>query len=421
MEAYTWTEMKRPGAVRLGLLLNLALAVAAHAQGRGTPGRVTLPEAPVGVVAAPLSAAAPLAAPISPVAQSLVLPAAVQPLAAGAAHSPALPLVKVEKPGVAGLATAEPLARVRGRPHGLDRRFQELRRAFGRPAEEPLPDSGATARLQAERLRHAVFSQLEAMRAEVGDDEVLAQVAADAKPLLDQIEGHLLSGAIDPSVRLRYSESDPVAAPAGRPIRVGVYPVAADPFQWAHLLIGLQAIARLELDQVVFVLAGDDPRKPNMTPAAVRHPMGRAALDRFSPFFAYSDLAVGTLYDGETNIYRFLALNPGVDLVAYYMVGDDHYRLVDKKGNPDTLPKLEANGTRLPYDARRHLVRVAFNEREGRGEEVPTSLDVSFLPRMSFDASSTLVRGGRHALMPHASYDHVRRTGAGLYGIAPKD
>ncbi|MBI5202742.1 MAG: hypothetical protein HY925_14210 [Elusimicrobia bacterium] len=284
-------------------------------------------------------------------------------------------------------------------------------------AAEPLAGPASAGRAHALRLE--VEAQLAAMRREVGDDSDLAKVAADAAPLLDAIEAHLREGAIDPDAALRYSSDDAAVPVRERAVRVGVYPVAADPFQWAHILIGLQAIAKLKLDKVVFILAGDDPRKPTMTPASVRHPMGRSVLERFAPFFAFSPIAQGTLYDGETNIFRLLALNPEQKIEAFYMVGDDHYKLVDKKGNPDTLPKLEANMGKLLVDAARHKVLVAFNEREGRGEEVPTSLDVTFLPRMSFDASSTLVRGGKFALMPHAAYDHVRETGSGLYGIAP--
>ncbi len=291
------------------------------------------------------------------------------------------------------------------------------------PSLQPFLRAGAVGAGEplagAHDLRLEVEAQLESMRREVGDDPDLKRVAADAVPLLDAIEAHLAAGAIDPSVLLRYSPDDAPVPVQGRAVRVGIYPVAADPFQWAHILIGLQAISALKLDKVVFILAGDDPRKPGMTPASIRHPMGRALLERFAPFFAFSPIAQGTLHDGETNLFRLLALNPEQRIDAFYLVGDDHYKLVDKKGNPDTIPKLEANMGSLLVDAARHKVLVAFNEREGRGVDVPTSLNVSFLPRMSFDASSTLVRNGKYALMPYRAYDHVRESGSALYGIPP--
>mgnify|MGYP001764967765 CR=1 FL=1 len=155
-------------------------------------------------------------------------------------------------------------------------------------------------------------------------------------------------GEVDPRAEVRTTPGDPEVPAQPRELRVGVYPVAADPFQWAHLLIGLRAMAAFRLDKVVFVLAGDDPRKPNMTPADFRHPMGRAVLDSFAPLFAYSGLAVGTTYDGETNIFRMLALNRKQRMKAFYLVGGDHYRLKDKNGNDDTLPKLEKRLKGMP-------------------------------------------------------------------------
>ncbi|MDE2142045.1 MAG: hypothetical protein KGJ84_06505 [Elusimicrobia bacterium] len=173
------------------------------------------------------------------------------------------------------------------------------------------------------------------------------------------------------------------------------------------------------MDKVVFVLAGDDPRKPTMTPVAARHPMGREVLDAFAPFFAYSPIAVGTTLDGETNIFRILALNPDRRVDAWYMVGDDHYRLVDKKGNPDTLPKLERHfSSDMGHSPTLHALKVAFIRREHPAEEVPTTLPVRFLDHVGFDASSTQMRGGRHTLMPFAAYDFARRN-EGLYGVTP--
>jgi hypothetical protein len=100
------------------------------------------------------------------------------------------------------------------------------------------------------------------------------------------------------------------------------------------------------------------------------------------------------------------------------MVGDDHYRLLDKKGNPDTLPKLERNYSRdMGHNKALHQLRVAFINRETPVETVPTSLDVRFLPHVGFEASSTQVRNGQHTLMPYAAFVHARRKG--LYGVPP--
>jgi len=338
---------------------------------------------------------------LSPVQASLVRPAAVHAPNAIPEGSPG----PIGKPGTAtpaASASAESLRTVRGTPNKLGLRFQELRALLGVP------------------VRERFDSQIEAMEAELGRAEpVLDTVRHKGRLLLSRIGEHIRSGRIDPKhVRIRTSQDAPPAPVVDRTLRVGVYPVAADPFQWAHLLIAMEAMAEFQLDKVVFVLAGDDPRKPHMTPASFRHAMGRAVLAVFAPLFAASSIAMGTVLDGETNIMRMLRLNPEQSIHAFYIVGGDHYRFKDAKGNDDTLLKIEkhlaAPGT---LDPSKHKVSVAFIERDAPLQPLPTPLDVHFLKSVGFEASSTLVRNGRYELMPHAAYEYVRRHRPGLYGI----
>ncbi|MEK7381692.1 MAG: hypothetical protein AAB262_00205 [Elusimicrobiota bacterium] len=282
-------------------------------------------------------------------------------------------------------------------------------------AKHVLPAGSLTA-----RVRAGVRSQLLAAARdyEAPEAELLETVAREAEKALVKIQERLELGEIDPTLKLRVSESDPELDVRERRNRVAVYPIAADPFHWGHLIIALRAIGELGVDKVVFVLAGDDPRKTAMTPAATRHPMGQEVLKIFSPFFLYSPIAVGRTLDGETNIFRLLALNPQQKVEAWYMVGDDHYRLIDKNGSPDTLPKLERNYRRpLGHSPTLHALKVAFISREAPAETVPTGLEVRFLDHLGFEASSSQVRSGRHTLMPHAAFDYARRKG--LYGVPP--
>ncbi len=377
------------------LLASLALALASSARAavvEASPAAVEIPALPPSAVvsAAASIAPAPLYAP--------ALSAPATPAAAAAAPEPSRP------------AAAAP-ARRAGEQARLRALFDRL------DAEFPLPESSPTSAVRA-RIR----SQLLNAARDYADPEtdLLETVARESDQALARIQTRLDAGEIDPSRSLRLSADDASPADAGH-VRVGVYPVAADPFQWGHLLVALRAVGELGVDKVVFVLAGDDPRKPTMTPVADRHPMGREVLDLFAPFFAYSPIAVGTTLDGETNIFRLLALNADRRVDAWYMVGDDHYRLVDKNGNPDTLPKLEANFARpeMGHSPTLHALKVAFIRREGIAQAIPTPLDVSFLDANGFDASSTQVRNGRHALMPHAAYDYARRRALGLYGLTP--
>lgn len=278
-----------------------------------------------------------------------------------------------------------------------------------------LPAGSLTAQVRA-RVRSELLAAARDYAAP--EPELMETVAREADKALVKIQDRLDKGGIDPSAKIRVSASDPEVPPSDRPTRIGVYPVAADPFQWGHLLIALRAVGELDVDKVVFVLAGDDPRKPAMTPVEQRHPMGREVLALFAPFFEYSSIAVGTTLDGETNIFRILALNPRQGVEAWYMVGDDHYRLVDKNGNPDTLPKLERNyALDMGHNTALHQLKVAFIRREAPAEAVPTALEVRFLDHVGFEASSTQVRNGQYTLMPHTAFDYARRKG--LYGVPP--
>ena len=382
--------------ILLPLLLSLQPAVSAASLLRVPAASATAFNAPVFSPAALPTAG--LSAP-APLASSLLAPSLTP--------APGAPALAALTPAPASAQRSHPRADL---IESLHRRFIHLDAIF------PIPDSSPAARVR----RHVRAELLETARTvPEADGIVLETVAGEADRALARIQQRLDAGEIDPSLDLRVDPSAPPVLPHSRPMKVGIYPVAADPFHWGHLIVALRAVGDLGVDKVVFVLAGDDPRKPTMTPVLERHPMGREVLDGFAPFFGYSPIAVGTQFDGETNIFRILALNPGVPVEAWYMVGDDHYRLTDKKGNPDTLPKLEANRMKdLGHDSALHQLKVAFIERERPAEAVPTSLEVRFIEHAGFDASSTAVREGSHGLVPHRAIEYARRKG--LYGMAER-
>lgn len=349
---------------------------------------------------------------------SMVTPIAVPPTAAPAESAgdddgPATTLEKLDD-------TLHPL---RGHPNRLGAHIRSLAAAFhlleeaGR-ADVPAGDRWASAVLK------GIQGDLEFMSGQVHlpDAAVYEHVFTESGLALSEIAKHANSGATDMRRPLRLSADDSPVPVVDKELRLGFYALAGDPFQWGHLISPLRAAARYALDKVVFVLAGDEPiRKPWMTASALRHPMGVSVLEPYSPLFVHSPIASGTSFDGETNIYRLLGLNPLQRIHAFYLVGDDHYKLVDKHGLPDTLPKLEANlaNRALGHNPDLHRVTAVFIEREGnRANPVPTTMPVDFLPHVGFEvASSDIRKKGMYFLMPRVAYEIARQLA--LYGLKP--
>jgi len=228
------------------------------------------------------------------------------------------------------------------------------------------------------------------------------------------------SKEINPEMQIRTSLYDKPKKTVKKVHRIGFYPVAANPFHWAHLLIGLSALSEFKLDKVIFAIAGCDPRKPDLLPVATRHAMGKEVLKIFKPLFEYSSIAVGNNGDGESNLFRLLSLNPEQRIEAFYLAGGDHYHRINPKNNlPDTIQKIENNSMNTGYRGNDnfHQVSAVFIERGERERQVNTFFPVHFLPAMLFEASSTMIRETLQnkqeketlALLPFTAYHYISK------------
>jgi nicotinic acid mononucleotide adenylyltransferase len=279
-----------------------------------------------------------------------------------------------------------------------------------------------------ELVRSAVYEDILAM-AKVFNQPLtsypVAEIISSLKQRLDQAAYLWNRDKINPHVNIRTSPDDPSAPSVERSLRIGIYPVAANPFHWAHLLAGLSALVRFKLDKIVYLISGSDPRKPSMISAEIRHFMGKEVLKMFAPLFGYSSIAMGSNDDGETNMFKMLALNPEQKIDAFYIVGADHcHRINPKTGGADTIQKIEGHLARNTGDFNDalHSVSIIFIERGARHHVVETCLPMAFIPEMPFAASSTMIReafqGKRGietlSLMPYAAYWHAIELG--LYG-----
>jgi hypothetical protein len=248
------------------------------------------------------------------------------------------------------------------------------------------------------------------------DDDPFARILGSCRDALSRIARLVLDQRIRPWMGLRLAPSDPDVAPGDHPLRVGVFPTAADPLHWGHVLCALTGMAGLALDKVVFVAAGADSRKPGLAPEDLRHDAAQATVDLFAPLFACSPIARGTALDGEENLARLIDLNPGRRLETWYMAGTDHLRRRDARGEPDTVLKLERMA--------RRGVHALFLARPGAapepGAEEAAGIDVKVLapPALPFSSSairSCLARGGAPevlAALPYCEYQVIRGVGA---------
>jgi nicotinic acid mononucleotide adenylyltransferase len=280
-------------------------------------------------------------------------------------------------------------------------------------------------------LRERVFGELSLMAKQLGmgiGDEPFVSIYRTAAEHLFAIENLCCDGDIDPRALICASHDDEPCLPYPRRLRVGVYPIAANPLHWGHLLIGLRAMAQLQLDKVVYVISGRDPRKPKIVPADFRHIMARDSLKLFGPLFACSSLARYNGYDGETNLFRILTLNPKQAMDVFYIAGGDHCRrFYPGTEYPDTLAKLEMHraSRTFSYNPSVHSVHATFIERYGHAAQEDTCLNVHVLAALPFAASSTMIRaaldktGPRSdlALLPYSTYVDIRALN--LYGVQP--
>jgi nicotinic acid mononucleotide adenylyltransferase len=117
-------------------------------------------------------------------------------------------------------------------------------------------------------------------------------------------------------LRLRRSDGE---EPRSRPVpcyceppRLGVFPLAANPIHWGHIIASLAAVDALGLDAVVLLPAdtlGAGVGGDRGAGEGDRHRMAQTAIDLFHPFLQYTDVAAGTNSPGEHVIHALRALN----------------------------------------------------------------------------------------------------------------
>jgi len=241
-------------------------------------------------------------------------------------------------------------------------------------------------------------------RANEEDFQAIRQQLASCLELLTEV---LQAGHIRPWLPVRLSPHEPERPrPDERSLRLGFFPTAANPLHWMHLIGGLLAISRFQLDKVIYVIAGSDDRKTDLPPATTRHLMAARVLKAFSPFLTSTPISLESSLPGEVNVFRLLQLNAPQSIQAFYLAGTDHCRRFNPvTGEPDTLQRLEdgVRGKLYGFDAHRHSLSVVFLDRGGPVHMADTFLDVHRIDHLPMNMSSTLIRDAFSGRCPPAA------------------
>lgn len=219
------------------------------------------------------------------------------------------------------------------------------------------------------------------------ENENLKKITKSFEEIILVLKDNNAQSLINPFVKIKTSK-DMKVIPQDKndnAFKIGYYPVAGDPIHWAHLLTAFQVLAEFKLDKIVYISAGFDESKPNLTHPKIRHPMIKKALKIFENFFVLSDISVlegqnneedlselsynGTLR-GEVNTFHDLHRNSTLRIDAYYLVGSDHFNWTkkDKQGieRDDTLKILTTSRLKknLAFNAQNHQIKAVFIARD---------------------------------------------------------
>jgi hypothetical protein len=210
---------------------------------------------------------------------------------------------------------------------------------------------------------------------------------------LDAVEALIVEGAIQPWRRVRLSAEDAQQPISLRPLRLGVYPLSANPIHWGHVLAGLSAMVHGRLDKVVYIVTTEEGRA-DMLPKESRHEAARELLKSFEPLLCYSPIARETSSDGESSVFHILDLNPTTRIDAFFLAGAKKCRRRNSiTGEPETIEKLENGVLRRIYarrnnDGEMHSLSLLFLQGQEGFVAPQTFIPLRFIPSPMPDACS---------------------------------
>ncbi|HEV2527657.1 MAG TPA: nicotinate-nucleotide adenylyltransferase [Thermomicrobiales bacterium] len=200
-------------------------------------------------------------------------------------------------------------------------------------------------------------------------------------------------------------------SPASTGRRIGVYGGTFDPPHLGHLIIASETRITLELDEIVFVPAGQPPHKDpaRVTPAAARLEMLRLAIAD-NPNFRIDTLEIerdGRSWTAET-LMELTSREPDAD--HWFLMGADSLAALHTWRQPDQILAL----ARIAVAARPGTT-IQLDDVHSRVPATRGRVDLVDVPLIDI-ASHTLRHRARQGipldyLVPDSVSRHIARTG----------
>ena len=209
--------------------------------------------------------------------------------------------------------------------------------------------------------------------------------------LLDKADTLARDGSIQPWRTLRLSADDPVEEAGGRPLRLGIFPVKANPIHWGHILAGLSALVNARLDKVVYLLSFEANDGSLLLPDELRFDTARALIESFSPLLTFSHITHSENGDDKPDAFGLLELNPTLRIDAFYMAGAGYFRGGVMESLENTV--LRSVYSRITDSGQQHTLSFLFMRQDGMHGFPETILPRLFVESPLPDASSQDIMG----------------------------
>jgi len=151
----------------------------------------------------------------------------------------------------------------------------------------------------------------------------ITEIQARARTLLHDVARGIATQQINPWSRIRLSPEEPPLSPSASSVRVGVFPLSANPIHWGHLLSALSAMTAARLDKIVFVISSDSSPAAEVYPEELRRGAAAEAIALFQPLFTLVPASAGKTLNGPASLFRLLGLNGQQMVEAFYLAAWD--------------------------------------------------------------------------------------------------